>query len=172
MTTIPDERALMLQIEEQDKTIVGATLEEMRERLLGIKKIKKQIETRKEEITGPMREALASARALFKPLEDRLEVADKAVRSAMLVAEEAREKDQLKLAGKVTRGEVSMDEASELMIPESSSFRMVKKMVIKNKKLIPKKYWVLDEVAIRADLFAGKKIPGALLVEEKTVVAK
>ena len=49
-----------------------------------IKEVSKEITKRKEEITKPMNEALKSARALFKPLEETLEQAESELKTKML----------------------------------------------------------------------------------------
>lgn len=170
---IPDEKEIgqaLASIATVDKTL---TMDELQIRLRQLKSIRKKVEARKEEITAPMREALASARALFKPLETKLEEADKVLRKEILVLEERREKEQAKLAGKVASGKMSVDKGMDLMVPQNDGlFRMVKKLKIVAKAKIPDKYWVIDEVALRKDLMDGKKVPGAELIEEKTVVAR
>lgn len=141
--------------------------------LKAIKVIKDKVEARKEEITKPLRAALSSARDLFLPLEIKLREADKRVRGALLELEAAREKEALKLARKVEQGKVSVEDSMALMVPESKGlFRFVQKLKIVSRKDIPDKYWEINEVALRADLMAGKKVKGAVLVKEQTVVSK
>lgn len=173
MSQVIDDKEIMAEIKEQVRPVPGLSIDTLQVRLRSIKEIKKRITDRKEQITKPMREALDSTRALFKPLEIAVEEADKTVRSLLLVAEEKREAEQKKLDKDVERGKISVDQAMTVMTPDSGGlFRMVKKLVIKKKNLIPDKFWIIDEVAVRAALMAGKKVPGAELKEEKTVVSR
>lgn len=171
--TVPDNKQVLAEIKEQIHKVESLPIDKLQERLKYLKDIKKRITDRKEEITKPMRAALDSARALFKPLESAIELADIELRGFILIAERKREKEQAKIAAKVESGEATIEEGLEIMSSQTSGlFRMVKKMVIKNKKVVPKKYWIIDEVLLRADVMAGKKVPGVILLEEKTVVSR
>jgi len=49
--------------------------------------------------------------------------------------------------------------------PPPIKTRKAKVLKITDESLIPKKYWVIDEVALRRDLEAGIKVPGAEMQE-------
>ena len=80
-----------------------------------------------------------------------------------------------KLAKDIAKGRVSLDEASTALSavqgPEakvttalgSVGFRAIQTLKITNAKLVPEKYWVIDESTLLADLKAGKKVKGATI---------
>jgi len=150
-----------------------------------LKDIGKQIKERKEAITKPLNDALKSTRALFAPLETAYENAENIVGRKLLdykrkVDEEARKKEEA-IAARVEKGTLKVETAERKMDEVQRTdktvhtdhgkvqFRVIKKMRIIDETLIPKKYWVIDEVSLRKDVVAGIVVPGAELYEEETV---
>lgn len=179
MNTLPEEKQLLEEIEAHADVFADAFttpeqyIETLQSNLKSLKGVKEKLIARKEEITKPLRIALESARNLFRPAEEKLASVEANLKAEILETEKKREKEQEKLMSKIEKGRVSPDQGLSLMSKAPKGlFRPVKVMEIKNKKLIPDKYWVIDEVAVRAALIAGKKVPGAILVEKKTVVSR
>ena len=152
--------------------------------LLGrIKYVGKIIKNRKEEIIRPRLDALASARALFKPLELQYKQAEDVVKTKMLDFYAEQEAKKKKLEDRVDRGTMRFDTAVAKMghlevdktVESTSSiitYRTVKEVVVKDEKKIPVEYFVPDMVRIRKDALAGVAIPGVEVVEKKTIASK
>lgn len=144
------------------------------------------IKKRKEEITKPLNEALKSARDLFRPLEDAQQTAKGIVAQKMVdykrVVDEARRKEQERLAARVEKGTMKMETAQRKMdeIPEEQksvktevgtvSFKEVPVPVIVDVTKIPREYLVPDMVAINKAVKAGIEIPG-IKVEIRTDIS-
>jgi len=145
----------------------------------------KTIKERKEEITKPLNEALKSARNLFAPIEERFETVDKIVGQKLLaykqkIDAEVREKE-IKIADRVERGTLKIETAErkieDIQRTEKTvktdygqvQFRKIQKMRIVDENLIPKKYWIINEVLLRKDVLAGIVVPGAQKYEEEIV---
>lgn len=159
-----------------------------------IKKVFKMVTERKEEITKPMNEALKSARALFKPLEETLEQAEKELKDKMLVymaeerkkEQEARKKADEEIAKQkelLEKKEVTTEEASkatvnamidvekakvEKTIKTESGAKATEKFVLEyivtDKEKVPMHFLEPDMVKIKASFKAGMPVEG---VEER-----
>jgi len=161
-----------------------------------IKTLGKEITSKKDEIVKPMKESMKKIVDLFKPFETDCEIADGIISKKMLAyqsivdanrrAAEKKAQDDLEKAnaqlaeGTITEAqavkvfnkvETKLEKAPEV-ITKSESFhtRTVKKARITDPNLIPKEYWVIDEVAVRKAVLAGIVVPGAEIYEEKTLV--
>lgn len=150
-----------------------------------LKEIGKEITAKKESITKPLNEALKSARALFAPLEEQYKTAENLVGRKLIdykqkVEAENREKEA-KIAARVEKGTMKEETAEkkleEIKTPEKTiatdhgkvQFRKIKKVRITDENLIPRKYFVPDNVLIQKDALAGIEIPGVIVVEEEIV---
>lgn len=113
-----------LAISTPDENIEAMTLKSK------LKEISKEITAKKEGITKPLNEALKSARALFAPLEEQYETADKLIGRKLLdykskVDAEARveeakiaaklEADRIKLEAEVEAGKITQEKADAKM---------------------------------------------------------
>lgn len=147
----------------------------------------KKIKEAKELYTKPANEILKNARAMFSPLEMKFKTANDIIKKKMEEFNERQEKEALKeieeIEKKVKEGSLDITEAGiklEKLTPNnkyqgeigSTSFRTHKEIRITNETLIPREYLVLNEVKIRKDLLAGKKIKGCELVIKKIAVNK
>jgi len=159
-----------------------------------IKTAAKDVEKRKKEITDPLNASLKAARALFKPVEDDLSMAERTIKTKMLdysneVERKAREQAE-KLEKRVEKGTMRVDTAmrkmDELETVDSQvkgesgeiQFRTVRNIKIVDPTKIPLKYLMNDKVlaaisaAVRTDVLNGTKVEGVEIVEEKVVAAK
>lgn len=156
----------------------------------------KGIETRKKEITDPMNQAIKSVRALFAPLEEGFEKAEKLLARKMLdfqdkqdnirqkaqdevdrKAEETRKKlEEGKISEKqatllVEKAETKLDRVPEAILKsETFHTRVEKKFRIVNLSLIPIEYHLANEVMIRKVMYAGIQLPGVEYFDEKILV--
>lgn len=130
----------------------------------------------KEKVTKPLNEALRAERLRFKPLESVYTLAIEAIRAKMtqyqsnLVRE--RLEAQNKLASKVTSGymkpETAVSKLENLAVVEKEvatsnglvQFAEVKKFEVVDMTLLPLKYHLPDEVAIRKEMKEGREIVG------------
>ena len=156
--------------------------------LNSVKQIKKSITERKELITRPLMDALASARDLFKPLETGYAEAEKTIKAKMLdfsIAEEERiTKEKARVEARVEKGTMRTDTAIEKMeqigdsknsfAGESSkvSIRRMVKVRIVDESLIPREYLVPDMTRItEAVIRQGQIVPGVETYEEKVIAS-
>lgn len=171
-----------------------ADLDEATGILKRVKALQKEATDRKEAITKPMNEALKSVRALFAPIEDALKNAETRLKSKMLTFQQAEARKAAEKAAeveqKVASGEMTMEKAGQKVAVAEARAAAVPTMTVKKLQItdtnvaidpvaatysrkegtvIPNEYWVLDTVKLRKDLLAGKPVPGASIVEEKTI---
>lgn len=137
-----------------------------------------EVKKKKETITKPLNEALKAARAMFAPLEDKLEESIKSIRSAMIgyqTEEKKRsEAEALKIAQRVGegKGKLSVDTAVRKMenikTPEKSvatdsglvKFQTVRKFRVMDITMLPHEYLLANEVMIRKAMLEGIQIQG------------
>ena len=161
-----------------------------------IKDLGKKIKEEKEKATKPLNDVLKLVRGWFAPIEENYEKVesivttkmqdyqrevkakrDKAEAEAQAKIDEAKRELEAgniseKQAEKViAKTETKLEKAPEV-ITKSSSFhtRKIPKCRIVNPSLIPQKYLVIDEVAVRKDVLKGIEVPGAEYYEEETMI--
>ncbi len=154
-------------------------LEEAKPVLQKIGQVKKLVKEKKEAITKPLNEGLKQVRALFSPIEEQIEAAENLIKgkmldySRLLAKIEAEKKPEIE--EKVQNGEMNIETAVKKLDKlaekkDAIPTRKIKKLSITDREKIPDEYWIIDEVKLRADLLAGKEIPGAKMVEEEIIV--
>ena len=147
-----------------------------------INHILKTITDRKEQITKPLNAALKSARELFKPLEERAEIAIQIIKNKMLAwtHEETRKAEEAKqkLAARVDKGTMRADTAvrkmDEIIAPEKtvviesgSATTVVRKAYrVVDKTKIPLEFMEPDMVRIKQEFRAGRPVDGVEEYEE------
>ena len=130
----------------------------------------------KEKKTKPLNEALKVIRAETKPVEKALEEAIENVRGKMSAYQTAQvriQKEQAdKIAQKVSDGKIKIEtgvhKLGEIAVPEKEvatdaglvQFRETKVLKIVDIKLVPDKYFVIDEAEVMSDLKQGIEVPG------------
>lgn len=153
-----------------------------------IKTVAKMAKERKELITKPLNEALASARDLFKPIEQNCADAEKIIKSKMITFSDAqdaiREKAKEKIVEKVEAGKMTAEKAVEKLdnLPSVQTTttgkvgqvqtRMVTKYRIVDETKIPRLYMVPDMAKITEAIKAGTVVPGAESYTEKVISAR
>ena len=149
-----------------------------------IKEVLKKVETRREEITKPLNDALKSARALFKPIEDGLDEALKTIKGKMVTwhteASRKEAEEKAKIAADLESGKIKKEETAIRKIGEvehvekttatekaSSTMRTVKKWRVIDKTQIPYEFLEPDMVKIKASFRAGTPVAGVEEYEEQ-----
>ena len=145
-----------------------------------IKKAQRLITTEKNKVLRPLLDATKAERERWAPVEQDGLQAEKIVKSKMQVyfteKEEKQRIEEAKIQKKVEEGKMKIETAAKKMeivqappVETKSKVRKVKVVKITNPSLVPMKYFVLDEVAVRKDALAGVKIPGVEVVEENQI---
>lgn len=175
-----------------DEDMKGAT-----DMLSKMKSVAKMIKERKEAITKPLNEALASARDLFKPIETNLAEAERVVKGKMLAYQDKVDKEaeerRVKLAERVERGTMKPETAVAKMADIQTSQTHVEGSVgaVTTRKIKKVRFTELtklegpqiiqlalggylqwNETAARRDALAGNPVPGTEVYEEKVIGAR
>lgn len=155
--------------------------------LAKVKTFAKLIKTKKEEITKPLNESLKNVRALFAPIEENQEEAERVIKGKMVEFQTESERKQQevkqKLAERVERGTMkpetavakieNMEEVPVNRETQNSkvTFRVDVKVRITDESLIPREYLVVDMVKVKDAVLKQKlQVPGVETYEEKTPV--
>jgi type I site-specific restriction endonuclease len=133
-----------------------------------------KVKESKESVTKPINESLKAARALFAPLEDRLDEAKLSLRKAMIsyqtetqrIADEEAKKIEARIGE--GKGKLKFDTAiakiAEIDAPDkqvgSTTFIATECFEVTNLASLPVDYILPNEVAIRNAMKLGKKLPG------------
>lgn len=153
-------------------------IEDAKEILNKIAAVKKEVLGKKNGILKPINEAVKNIRALFAPIEEKIEKGDMLVRSKMLEysAELKKKIDEQnkKLAPQVASGKVTFTEAAKQITKvqekkEAIPIKKIKEVIITDRNLIPDDYWIIDVVKLRRDVLAGLPIPGTKVGEREII---
>jgi len=175
---IAEEKAMTLADNSRIKVNSQPTLAQAKTSLSEVKEIKKVITEKKDSVVKPLNEALKNTRALFKPIEDKVEVIESYLKGEILkyntkLLEEQRKREaeaQAKIQAGATFEEATKSiERVEKKI-ESIPTRKIKRLKIVDETLIPRQFLVPNEVAIKEALLAGEKVSGCELVEEEIII--
>lgn len=157
--------------------------------LTGIKKFKKFVTGKKEDITKPMNESLKNIRQLFAPLEDQVETAEKKLVTLVTAwhdkVEAERQRKEASIAARAEKGQLKEETAVQKMeelgttqkqvVTDGGSigFSKVKDFRVVNEHMVPDAYWKLDMVSLRRDALAigkiGMVIPGVEVFEKTQI---
>ena len=174
-----------LQLSEEITIKDESTLSQAIDFLKKIKETGKIIKEKKELITKPLNEGLRNARDMFRPIEDNYFIAEKNVKAKILEwnneQERIRRQKEEKLAKRVDKGTMKMETAVKKIeqMPEVSnkgqagkvSFKTIRRVVVMDENVLPRKYLIPDMVKIRKYAFSGAKIEGVKVVEEKILAS-
>jgi hypothetical protein len=139
----------------------------------------KKIKAKKETVTKPLNEALRAARAVFAPIESRVEEAITSLKGRMLDydrklrAEEERKSKEAE--AKIASGETTLAKAGASLERveakrDAIPTQVRSDCVVTDESLVPDAYWVIDMVKLRRDVLAGVSVPGAAKVEKTIIV--
>jgi len=153
-----------------------------------IKQVAKLLKERKEAITKPLNEALASARELFRKPEADLADAERIIKGKMLDWQDAEDKRiakaKAKVVDQVESGKISTEKAVQKMddigtAPTTTtgkvgqvSTKIIKKYRVTDESKLPREFLMPDMAKITEALKAGVSVPGAEVYEEKVISAR
>lgn len=194
-THVVDEKKIQVVQDNTSKALVAAkslvinsteSMEGASELLTKINRAGDMLKKTKESVTKPLNETLKRLREMFAPAEAQYKEAKDIVGFKMVeyqdFLEAQRKKEEEKIAKKVETGRMKLETAAAKMeaLPEVQkkvesatgkvTFREDKKAVIFDHSLVPCKFHVVDEVAVRKAALAGEEIPGVKIEIVKTPV--
>ena len=149
------------------------------EALIKINDFEKEVKAQEDAIVKPIKEGIKKAQEFFKPLREKIAFLKGELKMKMVDYDDLLEVEKKKKAKEmeeaINEGKISLGKAGKVlekleMKSNSISTRIHRVIKVTNKKIVPKKYWVLDMVALRKDALAGIKIKGVKVVEEKIIV--
>lgn len=143
--------------------------------LAKIKAIRKIGQEEKEEFTKPLNALLKATNAHFKPFFDYLDNTEEIKKGEMVIFLNEQEVKAEKIQAKFNSGEIKkvstlLGKQAELQTTsEDANVRRLNVVEIVDEKKIPREYLVPDMVRIKAALLAGESVPGAKIVEKKSI---
>lgn len=153
-----------------------------------IKTVSKAVTERKKEIVAPLMESLASARDLFRPVEDSYKAAEQIIKGKLREyddKEEERIQKQKEYVNKrvekgTMRTDTAIDKLETLNIKTNlsgsqskTSIRKIRKIRILDQKLIPNEYMLPNITKITDDVLRHNvSIAGVEIYEEKSIVSR
>lgn len=175
---IAEEKAMTLADNSRIKVNSQPTLDQAKTSLTQVKEIKKIVQEKKDSVVKPLNEALKNTRALFKPIEDKVDVIETYLKGEVLryntkLLQEQRKREeeaQAKIEAGATFEEATKSvERIEKKI-DAIPTRKIKKLKIIDASKIERQFLIPDEQAIKEALLAGIKVSGCELVEEEIIV--
>jgi len=140
-----------------------------------LKEIGKIAKAKEDSIVNPIMKGIKEIKALFKPFKDQVYVAEANAKTMLLEYQNKLEEDRAKLTedfkdGKIKKASTVVDKMAELDVDdESSSVRKIWRAVCVDESKTPREYLVPDEAKIKEALKAGKKVPGWVWKQNKTI---
>lgn len=175
---IAEEKAMTLADNSRIKVNSQPTLDQAKTSLTQVKEIKKIVQEKKDSVVKPLNEALKNTRALFKPIEDKVDVIETYLKGEVLryntkLLQEQRKREeeaQAKIEAGATFEEATKSvERIEKKI-DAIPTRKIKRLKIIDASKIERQFLIPDEQAIKEALLSGIKVSGCELVEEEIIV--
>lgn len=175
---IAEEKAMTLADNSRIKVNSQPTLDQAKISLTQVKEIKKIIQEKKDSVVKPLNEALKNIRALFKPIEDKVDLIETYLKGEVLkyntkLLQEQRKREeeaQSKIEAGATFEEATKSvERIEKKI-DAIPTRKIKRLKIIDASKIERQFLIPNEQAIKEALIAGIKVSGCELVEEEIIV--
>jgi len=175
---IAEEKAMTLADNSRIKVNSQPTLDQAKISLAQVKEIKKIVQEKKDSVVKPLNEALKNTRALFKPIEDKVDIIETYLKSEvskyntkLLQEQRKREEEaQVKIEAGATFEEATKSvERIEKKI-DAIPTRKIKRLKIIDASKIERQFLIPNEQAIKEALIAGIKVSGCELVEEEIIV--
>ena len=170
------------------KVTDDAELDIVADKIKGVKTLQKFIEQEKDKFVAPAKAIIAEAKEKYDSYIDKCKdaviILNGKAKTYMIAKENKKAEDEAKIAARVEKGTLKPETAIKKLetLPETpktvrtdngSGLRMSKKKVAKiiNPELVPKEYWVIDEVKVRREALDRDKkgepqIPGVEIQEE------
>lgn len=168
------------------KIVYEQSLTKATEVLSQANKYAKQLEEDKQKITKPINDALKEIRARYKPLETKLEDIILSIRKSMTSYQTEQMRlqkiEEEKIANRVAKGTLKVETGIKKLeeLPQTANkiattsgkiaFKTVKKFEVIDITLIPHKYLITNDTAIRDAMKAGIELPGCKYFEEQVPI--
>ena len=175
---IAEEKAMTLADNSRIKVNSQPTLDQAKISLTQVKEIKKIVQEKKDSVVKPLNEALKNTRALFRPIEDKVDIIETYLKGEVLryntkLLQEQRKREEDAQA-KIEAG-ATFEEATKLVANTEKKIyaiptRKIKRLKITDASKIERQFLVPNEQAIKEALLAGIKVSGCELVEEEIIV--
>ncbi len=157
--------------------------------LLGkIKTVGKLAREEKDKVLKPLLEATGAERDRWRPLETDLSAAALTVKTKMEIyarAElKAKREEEERIAKQVEQNRIkpetavkkfaAIEEPKKEVVGKTAkaSVKKVWSFRITDESVVPKKYWVVDKIALRKDVMAGQEVPGAERYEDVQIASR
>lgn len=135
-----------------------------------------EAEKEEEGFWRPLKQLADKVKSHFKPLKDKIALTEQVVKKEMLAFTLKQDEKLKQLETKLETGEIKkvstyMNNVAKEKITGTKDvqLRTVKQLEITNEKLIPRKYLIVDEQALKKDLLAGVVVEGARVINVKTL---
>ncbi|SRR5258706_59550 len=148
-----------------------ADQEKMVNALKQIKAYGKEAKLHQDAFINPAKQIVEQAKSFFKPFLESVDEADKLGKEKILAFVNGRLaiSERVGEAFKAGRSKLSTVVSKQAELEDNDNTRKVWKLKITRAGLIPRKFLVPDETAIREALKKGKKVPGCLLIQELSI---
>lgn len=178
----------MMAMVEETKVTNEKELNEVSDKIKGVKTFGKYIEQQKDKLVLPAKAIIAEAKEKYDSYLDKCEEAESKLKGKakvyMIKIQEQKEKQEAEIAKKLAEGKMQESKAIEKLekIDEKKSkgstdnssigLQKVKVCKIVDRDLIPEEYWVIDEVKLSKVVKAGVEVPGAKLEYDYTTSSR
>ena len=145
--------------------------------LKALKGVATKVKTEKEKMLSVLRAAVEVERERWRPIEQELGNVKEVLEEKVLTFVEADTKRQQQQEAKIImagykKQETVMAKIAAVDEAVSEGVRTIKELHIFDVTLIPREFLVVDETAVRKALREGIAVPGAELVDKKTIVIR
>lgn len=136
-----------------------------------IKEYGKEAEKAQAAFVDPAKQIIGQAKTFFKPFLDSVDEATVLGKEKILAFVNGRllASEAVGVKFKAGKSKLSTVVSKQAELEDNDNTRKVWKLKITRAGLIPRKFLVPDETAIREALKKGKKVPGCLMVQETTI---
>ena len=145
------------------------------EKVAALKELKKLADEKEKSLTDPLKKVITDIRSLFLPFTTMVSKLEIEAKDLMLAHVQRNKAKQIAITndlqnGKIAKLSTATKKLSQLELTATSSqVRKIWVVEMVNPELTPREYLVPDEVAIKAALKAGKKVPGWKMVQRDTI---
>ena len=183
LTVIEQKLSGMQKVVEKTTVKNDKDLNSITELIKNIKNLGKFIKAEKEKYTKPAQEIINNARAKYLPYEKACAEAERELKGKAGTYMQEQEEIRLEKERKILEDKRLKEETAEKKIEElepvkktvetdsgaKMTMRTIKTVEIVDREKIPHEYWVVDEVKVRQAVLAGTEVPGAKIVEKKSM---
>jgi len=193
LSVIKTQATKMHRMLDEFQVVDNQSLALVADKIKSVKMLSKAVEEQKKKFTDPAKAIIDEAREKFDPIIKECKNAEIVLKQRagayMQAQEDARKKEEEKIAARVEKGTMKPETAMIKLdaMPEAkttvrtdkgSGLRMTKRRVafIEQPQDVPDEYWIIDEVRVRREALERDKngeaqIPGVIIREESSMVS-